>query len=61
MNLQNASYNGAPIAGVALDNQTLMFETSAVNAKNGENGTIELNLEKEGLHCIYSISVQWVK
>ena len=61
MALQNASYNGTPIAGAALDNQALMFETSAVGAKDGETGTIELSLEKEGLRCIYSIPVQWLK
>ena len=61
MSLQNASYNGTPIAGAALDNQALMFETSAVNAKDGDTGSLELSLEKEGLRCIYSIPVQWLR
>ena len=61
MSLQNASYNGTPIAGAALDNQALMFETSAVNAKDGDTGFLELSLEKEGLRCIYSIPVQWLR
>ena len=61
MSLQNASYNGTPIAGAALDNQALMFETSAVNAKDGDAESLELSLEKEGLRCIYSIPVQWLR